>query len=173
MQVDKIDISEVHTLQELSRQTFSDTFAWGNTAENMQYYLDTGFDLSKLTTEINNPHTVFYFVKVDNKAIGYLKINFGPAQTELQDDKAIEIERIYVLKEFQGQKAGRLLFDKALQIARERHAAYIWLGVWEKNLKAIAFYEKNGFVQFDEHLFQFGDEQQTDIMMKLVLSSDF
>jgi ribosomal protein S18 acetylase RimI-like enzyme len=74
-----------------------------------------------------------------------------------------------VLKEFQGQKAGQLLFDKALQIARERNAAYMWLGVWEKNTKAIAFYIKNGFIQFNSHIFRVGDEDQTDIMMKLIL----
>jgi len=135
----------------------------------MQHFLDTHFDTEKLTEEINNPHSAFYFAMIDGKAIGYLKINFGPAQTELQDDKGIEIERIYVLKEFQGLKVGKLLFEKAVQLAKDRNAAYVWLGVWEKNLKAIAFYERQGFVQFDKHGFQFGDEEQTDLMMKFVL----
>jgi ribosomal protein S18 acetylase RimI-like enzyme len=132
----------------------------------MQYFLETHFDTDKLTTEINNLGSAFYFAVIDDKAIGYLKLNFGPAQTELQDDKTIEIERIYVLKEFQGQKVGRFLFEQSLQIAKEKNAEYIWLGVWEKNLKAIAFYEKNGFTVFSKHAFQFGDEEQTDLMMR-------
>jgi ribosomal protein S18 acetylase RimI-like enzyme len=169
MQIINIHISDIQTLQEISRQTFFDTFAADNTPENMQYFLDTHFDKEQLTAEINNPHSSFYFAMIDGKTIGYLKINFGPAQTELQEDKGVEIERIYVLKEFQGLKVGKLLFEKAVQLAKERNAEYVWLGVWEKNLKAIAFYEKQGFVLFDKHPFQFGDEEQTDLMMKFVL----
>lgn len=171
MQISSVNSTDIETLQELSRQTFSETFAPDNTPENMSYFLKKHFDTEKLTAEINNPHSSFYFVKLDGKAIAYLKINVGPAQTELQEDKGIEIERIYVLKDFQGMKVGKLLFEKALEIARERHAEYIWLGVWEKNLKAIAFYEKQGFVKFDKHSFQFGTEEQTDLMMKITVSS--
>lgn len=169
MQITRVDISDIKTFQELSRQTYFDTFAADNTPENMQSYLEASFNEQQLTTEINNPHSEFYFAKIDDKAIGYLKLNFGPAQTELQDTKAIEIERIYVLKDFHGQKVGQLLFDKALEIAREREAEYIWLGVWEKNPKAIRFYEKNGFVPFGSHIFRLGDDEQTDIMMKYTL----
>lgn len=169
MQIIRINISDVPVLQELSRQTFFDTFAWANTPANMQYFLDTHFDKEKLSKEISNPHSEFYFAMVDGKAIGYLKMNYGPAQTELREDKGVEIERIYVLQEFQGQKIGKLLFEKAVQLAKERNAAYVWLGVWEKNLKAIAFYEKQGFVSFDKHTFHFGDEKQTDLMMKFEL----
>lgn len=169
MQITSVNISDIQTLQELSRQTYFETFAADNTPENMQSYLEASFNEKKLTTEINNPHSAFYFAKIDNKAIGYLKLNFGPAQTELRDTKAIEIERIYVLKDFHGQKVGQVLFDKALEIAREREAEYIWLGVWEKNPKAIRFYEKNGFVPFGSHIFRLGDDEQTDIMMKYTL----
>lgn len=166
----KISPDELKDLQELSKKTFYETFAPENTAANMQYYLDTNFSTEKLSEEINNPDSEFYFAKIDDKAIGYLKINSGNAQTELQnDDKALELERIYVSQEFQGKKIGQILFDKALEIAKEKNAEYIWLGVWEKNLKAIHFYKKNGFTAFGTHLFKLGDDEQTDIMMKLVL----
>jgi ribosomal protein S18 acetylase RimI-like enzyme len=102
--------------------------------------------------------------------IGYLKLNVGASQTEVKDNDAIEIERIYVLKSFQGKRVGQLLFDKAIQIAKEQNAEFVWLGVWEENKKAIQFYTKNGFVEFDQHVFVLGDEAQTDIMMKLELS---
>jgi ribosomal protein S18 acetylase RimI-like enzyme len=101
--------------------------------------------------------------------IGYLKLNFGQAQTELQDEKALEIERIYLLKEFHGKNVGQLLYDKALQIARQKNVDYVWLGVWEENRRAINFYTKNGFVEFDKHIFKLGNEEQTDKMMKLNL----
>ena len=97
-------------------------------------------------------------------------MNFGQSQTELQDDKALEIERIYVLKEFHGKNVGQILYNKAIEIAKQNKADYVWLGVWEENPRAIAFYKKNGFVEFDKHIFKLGDDEQTDIMMKLKLN---
>lgn len=101
-----------------------------------------------------------------------MELNFGQLQTELKDDKALEIERIYVLKEFYGKKTGQLLYEKAIQIAREKNAEYIWLGVWEENQRAISFYKKNGFVEFDKHLFKLCSDEQIDIMMKLQLTGE-
>ncbi len=67
---------------------------------------------------------------------------------------------------FTAASAGQLLLEKALEIAAENHINYIWLGVWEKNPRAIRFYEKNGFIQFDTHIFMVGNDPQTDVMMK-------
>jgi len=78
----------------------------------------------------------------------------------------LEIERIYVLRKWQGMKVGQLFYHKAIDIARERGYAYVWLGVWEENENAIGFYKRNGFVEFDKHLFTLGDDIQTDIMMR-------
>jgi ribosomal protein S18 acetylase RimI-like enzyme len=74
-----------------------------------------------------------------------------------------------VLQDFHGKKVGQLLYDKAIEIARQLNVDYVWLGVWEENPRAIAFYRKNGFVAFDKHIFKLGDDEQTDIMMKLNL----
>ena len=103
--------------------------------------------------------------------IGYLKINTGDAQTEIQDSQTLEIERIYVLKEFHGKKVGQLLYEKAIQIATGLKVNYIWLGVWEQNLRALQFYKKNGFLAFDKHMFKLGNDEQIDIMMKLTLNN--
>jgi ribosomal protein S18 acetylase RimI-like enzyme len=127
--------------------------------------------LEKLTNELNNPNSSFYFAVVNDKIIGYLKINFGDSQTELKQENALEIERIYVLKEFHGKKIGQLLFEKAMELAIQKKADYVWLGVWEENPRAISFYKKNGFVEFDKHIFKLGDDEQTDIMMKLQLKN--
>jgi ribosomal protein S18 acetylase RimI-like enzyme len=136
----------------------------------MKAYLEEELSLEKLTAELTNPNAEFYFAELDDVVIGYLKLNFGASQTELKDEKALEIERIYALKEFHGKKVGQLLYEQALRIARQRKADYIWLGVWEENSRAIHFYQKNGFVAFDKHIFKLGNDEQTDIMMKLPLS---
>lgn len=166
----KAGLNDLDSLQKISKQTFSETFSAGNTEENMRKYLEDGFSLAKLTAELNDQNTEFYFVKDAEDVIGYLKLNSGQAQTELKDDKSLEIERIYVLKEYQGKNIGQMLYEKAIQIARQIKADYIWLGVWEENKRAISFYQKNGFVEFDKHIFKLGDDKQTDIMMKMKLN---
>jgi ribosomal protein S18 acetylase RimI-like enzyme len=155
----------------LVKKTFFETFAEKNTKENMQKYLEEGFTFEKLTSELLSPNSKFYFASFENKVIGYLKLNFGQSQTELKDDKALEIERIYVLNEYHGKKVGQILYDKAIEIAKHKKADYIWLGVWEENPRAINFYKKNGFEEFDKHIFKLGEDEQTDIMMKLKLTN--
>lgn len=167
IEITKIDLNEIEQLQIIGKQTFFETFAEGNSEENMKKYLEESFTNELLKTELTNPNSEFYFARMDNNVIGYLKINFGNAQTELKNNKTIEIERIYVLKEFHGKNAGQVLFEKAFEIAKQLNADYLWLGVWEENPRAINFYKKNGFVEFDKHVFKLGDDEQTDIMMKL------
>jgi ribosomal protein S18 acetylase RimI-like enzyme len=169
--IKKVTLNNLQQLQDISRQTFSETFSAGNKAENMTKYLEEGFSTGKLTAELNNSASEFYFSVLNNEVIGYLKLNTGQSQTEIRDDKALEIERIYVLKAYQGKKVGQLLYDKAMQVAVERDARYVWFGVWENNLSAIGFYKKHGFVEFDTHIFNLGEEEQTDIMMKKNLSA--
>lgn len=163
-------INDIGQLQKIGRQTFYETFSDSNTEENMISYLEDKFSIEKLSSELNDKNAEFYFAKIDNDVVGYLKLNSGQSQTELKEDKALEVERIYVLKEFHGKKVGQVLYDKAIEIAKQKNADYIWLGVWEENPRAIGFYKKNGFVAFDKHIFKLGSDEQTDIMMKLKLS---
>lgn len=165
-----ISLADLSLLQAIGRQSFSETFAAGNTEANMQRYLEEGFSAEKLTTELANKHSRFYFAELDGHVIGYLKLNFGPAQTDLRDDRAVEIERIYVLQAYHGKQVGQLLYEKALEVARGAAAHYVWLGVWEENPRAIRFYEKNGFADFDKHVFKLGEDEQTDILMRLSLT---
>lgn len=168
----KVTISDIDQLQKIGRQTFHETFSPFNSEENMKKYLEEGFSTEKLTSELNDKNAEFYFATHEKKVIGYLKLNSGPSQTELKDDKALEIERIYVISQFHGKKAGQTLYNKALEIARQKKVDYVWLGVWGKNLRAMKFYKKNGFVEFDKHIFKLGNEEQTDIMMKLKLTNE-
>jgi len=162
-------LEDIELLQIIGRQTFSETFSSSNSAENMQKYLEESFAVEKLAFELQNENSKFYFAQIEAEVVGYLKINFGASQTELKDNKAVEIERIYILQAFQRNKIGQLLYEKAKQVAIDSKASYMWLGVWEENQKAIKFYTKNGFVPFDKHIFKLGNEEQTDIMMKLEL----
>ena len=165
-----VTAKDVLHLQHISKKTFSKTFSEINTKENMDKYLEESFSIDQLKEELNNELSQFYFAKLENKVIGYMKLNVGEAQKENQNDNALEIERIYVLQDFQGKKVGQLLYLHAIQIAEEMSADYVWLGVWEKNFKAIAFYKKNGFIAFDEYVFMLGDDRQIDILMKLELA---
>ncbi|AZA85709.1 GNAT family N-acetyltransferase [Chryseobacterium shandongense] len=165
----KASAGDLETLQQIGKETFYETFAKHNSEEEMQKYLAESFSSEKLLKELNTPDSQFFIVWEEENPVGYLKINFGASQTELQDETSMEIERIYVKSSHHGKKVGQLLYDKALEIALQQQKKYIWLGVWEENKRAVSFYSKNGFTQFDKHIFRLGDEEQTDLMMKKVL----
>jgi len=170
MKIRKVNFQDIDKLKEIGKLTFAETFSSDNSEEDMQKYLEEGFSSEKLKTELRDKNAEFYFAELDDKVIGYLKANFGQSQTEMKGENALEIERIYVLKEFHGKKVGQILYNKAIELAKEKSVEYIWLGVWEHNPRAIRFYEKNGFVAFDKHIFKLGNDEQTDIMMKLKLN---
>jgi ribosomal protein S18 acetylase RimI-like enzyme len=88
------------------------------------------------------------------------------AQTDVHDPDALEIERLYMHRDFQGLGLGSALMQKALDVARARGKKYVWLGVWEGNNKARAFYHKHGFYPFGSHPFVMGDDRQTDLLMR-------
>ncbi|AZA74301.1 GNAT family N-acetyltransferase [Chryseobacterium indoltheticum] len=165
----KAQDKDVIDLQNIGKITFSETFSKDNSVQNLNEYLETAFSTEKITSELADKNAEFYFAEFENEIIGYLKVNYGESQTEIKNENALEIERIYVLKDFHGKKVGQLLYEKAIELANERNVDFVWLGVWEQNLRAIRFYEKNGFTAFDKHLFKLGDEEQIDIMMKLSL----
>ena len=170
--INSATLQDINILQEIGRTTFLETFAAVNSEQDMKAYLEQSFSIEKLTAELENKDSQIYFVWFADQVIGYLKINLRQAQTEKLDHDALEIERIYVLKEVHGQKVGQLLFQHAIEIAYQMKATYVWLGVWEENHRALAFYQKNGFVTFDKHIFKLGSDEQTDLMMKKILTNE-
>lgn len=169
LEIRKATYKDTALLLTIGRQTFFEKFYENNSEENMLQYASEAYTFEKIAEEVNNVNSQFYLAILNKQTVGYLKINFGEAQTELQDPQAIELERIYVLKKFQGRKIGQQLFEKTLEIAKQAKSNYVWLGVWEENLSAIKFYEKNGMKAFSSHVFILGNDPQTDIMMKLEL----
>ena len=171
--IKKASLDDVTTLHHLGRGTFLEAFADSNTAEDMKKYLDENFTEERTRIELSNPDSQFFIAWDDDQPIGYLKLNSGKAQTDLQEETSLEMERIYVKRIYHGKKVGQLLYAKALEIARDQHKTSIWLGVWEENPRAKRFYEKNGFTAFDKHIFKLGNDEQTDLLMRKVLEEKF
>ena len=163
--IKKCCYEDLHLLGDISIETFTDTFKDQNKPENLKAYLERAFNGKQLETELSNPSSEFYFIYFNEEVAGYLKVNINDAQTERIADEALEIERIYIRSKFSRKGLGNKLIDKAMKIAIEKQKKLIWLGVWEKNVNAIEFYKKWGFVQTGTHSFYMGDEEQIDFIM--------
>lgn len=160
-------LEDIYLLQEISYETFDESFREQNSPENMKVYMEHAFNLDQLKKELLNESSQFYFVSYEDEVAGYVKLNTGSAQTEEMGEDALEIQRIYIKSRFQKLGIGKYLINETLRIAQENNKKKVWLGVWEKNDNAIAFYNRMGFVQTGAHAFYMGDEEQTDyIMMK-------
>ncbi|PYI53905.1 GNAT family N-acetyltransferase [Paenibacillus flagellatus] len=170
IEIKRCTLEDLRELQAVGYETFYDTFKRHNSPENMNAYLEQAFNLSQLEKEVSHPSSQFFFVLADREVAGYLKVNTDDAQSEEMGDEALEIERIYIKSQFQKRGLGSYLLTKAMDVARERHKTKVWLGVWEKNENAIAFYRKMGFVYTGAHSFYMGDDEQTDWIMTRTLA---
>ncbi len=170
IEIKKVKHKDLELLREISIETFTDTFAAQNSAENMKNYLERAYNHKQLESELANNFSQFYFVYLDNELAGYLKVNINEAQSEKMPEDTMEVERIYIRTNFQRKGLGKYLINKAIEIATTLNKKSIWLGVWEKNNNALTFYKKMGFVQNGAHSFYMGDEEQIDfIMIKTLL----
>lgn len=167
--ITRVTPQDVQLLRNISIATFKQTFERQNTEENMQLYLNNNLSDLQLLSEINTPDTEFYFAYVEEEPAAYLKLNFPGKEHVSEYKEMLEIERIYVLQGFQGLSIGRLLLDFTKQLVINFRLKGIWLGVWEHNVKAISFYQKNGFIKTGSHVFKLGDDEQTDEIMELKL----
>ncbi len=158
---------EIGLLHRLSVETFKETFEAENKKEDLLAYLNQKMSTVQLKKELNNPFSSFFFATYKKQMAGYLKLNFDNAQTEnVLNNQAFEIERIYLLKEYQNKGLGTELFEAAIQIGKEKGYSTLWLGVWEKNRSALQFYQKKGLITFGSHCFQLGSDPQTDLLMR-------
>ncbi|WP_435624123.1 GNAT family N-acetyltransferase [Flagellimonas sp.] len=164
----KCTLSDLKTLLRISKETFVITFEKDNNPEDFQKYVESTFTEENLKLQLQQKTSQFYFVFEGSSLIGYLKLNEAEAQTDIHDQNSMELERIYLLEEHQGKGAGRWMLERAIELCRKKKdIKYVWLGVWEHNLKAIRFYEKYGFKKFAEHSFFIGKDEQTDWLMRL------
>lgn len=158
----KIGPDEVVSLQEVCRETYYDTFGAVNREEDIQAYMDDAYSRDVLVAELENPESEVYFLKDEMEIAGYLKLNTGAAQTEYVADNTLEIQRIYVRANRKRRGYGSRLMAFSLERAREKECQSVWLGVWEPNQSALAFYKSHGFRHVGEHHFQMGDTVDTD-----------
>jgi ribosomal protein S18 acetylase RimI-like enzyme len=159
-------IEDAKLLTELGAQTFAETFIEDNTPEDMAAYLAASFNLEKLTAELTDPLSVFFIAEVGGHAAGYAKIHSGAAPQDIEGQKPIELVRLYVSRKWLGRGVGQALMQRCMNEAREMGFQTIWLGVWEHNSRALAFYRKWNFHEVGDHIFQLGSDPQRDILMQ-------
>lgn len=166
----KCILSDLNELVAISKTTFVEAFEKDNDPTDFKVYIDVAFATATIKKQLENIDSTFYFVFKDAILVGYFKLNVNKAQTDIKADDSIELERIYVLKEYQGKQIGKRMLQYAINSAKEQKKANIWLGVWENNVDAIRFYEKYGFEKFDTHPYYIGDDKQTDWLMRFDLN---
>ena len=164
------DKNDAELIADLSRETFRETFADQNTKEDMDLFLSEQFTKEGLINEVGRKGMTFFLVKEGEQVAGYVKLvtSLLPGTNE----PSIEIARLYVKKEWIGQGLGKLLMNASISFAKDHQCQWLWLGVWEKNERAIAFYRAYGFEKFSETAFLLGNDMQTDWLMKKSLQSE-
>ncbi|SEM91261.1 Ribosomal protein S18 acetylase RimI [Ligilactobacillus sp. WC1T17] len=154
--------NDVLTLQEVATASFTAMFGPYHDASEVKKYTDEAYQVFVLIRELQNQNSKTYFLKLDDKVIGYLKLNWKDAQTDAVFENAMQLQRIYLLPEYWNQHLGGYLMDKALDKAKKSQVKTVWLGVWEHNDRARHFYERYGFKKAGEHVLTIGKDHQKD-----------
>jgi GNAT superfamily N-acetyltransferase len=159
-------------LASLGATAFSDTFAADNTPENMALYLAGAFSEAIQRAELANARNVVIFAEQDGDVVGYAMLRDHPAPNSPAGVDAIEIARLYATKRLIGAGVGSTLMQRCLDEAVARGKRVIWLAVWERNPRAIAFYQRWGFADAGTQFFMLGHDQQTDRVMMRAVSGE-
>lgn len=163
------NINDAKMLSELGAKTFYDTFAKDNTPENMAAYLKNTFSPEIQLAELSNPKYIFLIAEYESQPIGYAQLILDSKEEILTGSKPVEIRQIYASQEYIGKGVGKALMQAAIDEAKQIGCDCVWLGVWEKNPRAIEFYKKWGFKEVGTHIFTVGDDPQRDYVMELTL----
>ncbi|MBN8726173.1 MAG: GNAT family N-acetyltransferase [Xanthomonadales bacterium] len=162
-------LADAPRLSAFAALTFGETFAGDNTPEDMARYLGETFAAERQAAEIADPTGAVLLAvaadrdgRVADEFLAYAHLVAFPAPATVGGDRPIELRRFYVARAWQGRGVAGALMDAVLDAARERTAEVLWLGVWERNARALAFYRRHGFRRVGEHVFVLGDDRQTD-----------
>ena len=158
--------SDAALVADLARRTFYESFARYNTEENMRLFLDHQFPRERQMAEVGAPGRTFLLAFIDEEPVGYASLRESEAPEGLTGEKGIEIVQLYSDERYIGKGVGPVLMQACLDFGRQQEKEWIWLGVWERNHRAIAFYTKWGFERFGEHIFLVGLDAQTDWWMR-------
>lgn len=162
----RANVADARVLAELGARTFTETFADDNSAADMADYIASAFSEAQQATEFADPHCTFHIAEVNGVAVGYSLLRFGSAPDAVSKDKPIELVRLYVSREHLGRGVGAQLMEVCIRAASDLGYHTIWLGVWENNHRAQAFYRKWNFREVGTHIFQLGGDAQTDLLME-------
>jgi diamine N-acetyltransferase len=157
---------DAELIADISRQTFYDTFASQNTAEDMNKFLSEQFTREALIKEVSTKDNIFLLAYDQEEPVGYVRLRENNNPPSLGSTNAIELARIYATSGSIGKGIGKALMQKCIELAEKGRKDFIWLGVWEKNRRAIDFYSKWGFEKFADHDFVLGNDVQRDWLMK-------
>jgi ribosomal protein S18 acetylase RimI-like enzyme len=149
-------------LADFSRKTFEEAFGSENDPEDMLVYLEASFSLTKIASELTDPGTIFLLAYDNETLVGYTKLQEGLPPTDMCNEKAVELSRLYVVSHHMGKGFGSQLIQACVDEARQRGFRTIWLGVWEKNVPAQRLYERSGFVRTGSKTFVVGSDVQRD-----------
>jgi len=166
IRIRKAKIEEVPAVRELAIEVYNDTFAEHNTPENLEAFFKDTYDLEKFNKEFYEADAVLYVALDDLKIIGFLRLRKSNEVDEYLGTNHLELQRLYIHSDYHGSAVSKMFMEEALAYAKKKKYEWIWLGVWEKNFRAQKFYSKWGFERFSEHIFQMGDDPQTDWLMK-------
>lgn len=159
-------------LARLGAQTFSDTFGPDNTAEDMAAYLAQAFGPEKQAAELADSATTFLIAEVKQEAVGYARLREGPAPACIPAGRPIEIVRFYAVASWIGRGVGAALMPSCLEHAHQRGCTIVWLDVWERNTRAIAFYRRWDFTEAGTQAFVLGADIQRDLLMARLVETD-
>ena len=162
----KCTLEHSSELAKLAEKTFRESFEAMNDPIDFQNYILKAFNLEQIRSELTTNDSEFHLLYQDKVLVGYFKINIYQAQTDIKDNEGMELERIYVLSDFQGNGHGRYMIKAAKEHAHRQHKNYLWLGVWKENKSAVRFYQENGFRIFGEHPYYIGNDKQIDWLMR-------
>lgn len=172
IRIRKANEKDAALLADLGRRAFTDAFQAANTPENFAAYLTEAFSEQKQAAELAQPGSIFLVAEMDNpqtgkaEPVGYARLLAGSSETCITGANPVELMRIYALGAYTGHGIGSALMQEALNTARGGGYDVIWLGVWQENPRAVAFYERWGFQKVGTHVFQLGDDPQTDWIMQ-------
>jgi ribosomal protein S18 acetylase RimI-like enzyme len=167
IKIEPVKNTEAQLLSEISAKCFYDTFHEQNTEEDMNICLKQNFNVDRIASEILNPANYFFFAAIEDKIAGFIKLSTAESPDEIKETDALQISRIYAVKEKIGSGVGRSLMEFTFSFAKQHQKKVIWLGVWEQNFRAINFYKNYGFEKFGEQIFLLGKDVQTDWLMKV------
>jgi ribosomal protein S18 acetylase RimI-like enzyme len=149
----------------LGARTFADTFGADNTPDDMQAYLAQTYGESQQLAEFTNPDIVTLLVEERGALVAFSQVRRGPAPACVTLLSPVELWRFYVERGWHGRGIAAALMDAALSTGRELGGSSVWLSVWERNPRAIAFYTKCGFSDVGSKVFVVGTDHQTDRVM--------